>query len=97
MQNGVNWCRMPKIPDSEAVTRRSLSLPGDLYKKIDTIAAHRHVTVNRAIVDLLKDAVEAYEQRRQVFLELADRFQKATDPAEIDRLRTELARITFGE
>jgi len=79
------------------MTRRSLSVPNEIYKKIAAIAGSRHVTVNRAIVDLLKDAIAAYEQRRQSFLELADRFQRATDPAEIDRLRTQLAQMTFGE
>jgi metal-responsive CopG/Arc/MetJ family transcriptional regulator len=80
---------------AEAI-RRSISLPAELAEKIDSIAASRHVTGNRAIVDLLTDAIAAYEQRRSVFIELADRFQKSTNPAETKRLREELARMTFG-
>ena len=76
--------------------RRSISLPAEMAEKIDTIAVSRHVTGNRAIVDLLADAITAYEQRRTAFLELADRFQKSRDPAEAKRLRKELARMTFG-
>jgi hypothetical protein len=71
-------------------------LPEDLAGKIDQIANARRVSTNRAIADLLRDAVEAYEQRRKAFFELADRFQKSTDPAESKRLREELARMTFG-
>jgi hypothetical protein len=67
-----------------------------MAEQIDLIAASRHVSSNRAIVDLLSDAITAYEQRRTAFLELADRFQKSTDPAETTRLREELARMTFG-
>ena len=67
-----------------------------MAQKIDTIALSRHVTGNRAIIDLLEDAITSYEQRRVAFLELADRFQKSTDPTEIERLRDELARMTFG-
>jgi hypothetical protein len=67
-----------------------------MAQKIDSIATSRHVTGNRAIVDLLADAITLYEQRRTAFLELADRFQKSTDPTEIERLRDELARMTFG-
>ena len=67
-----------------------------MAEKIDAIAENRHVSCNRAIVDLLSDAITAYEQRRTAFLELADRFQKSTDPAETVRLREELARMTFG-
>ena len=78
------------------VIRRSISLPTEMAQKIDTIAASRHVTGNRAIVDLLEDAITSYEQRRTAFLELADRFQKCTDPTETERLRDELARMTFG-
>jgi hypothetical protein len=80
---------------AEAI-RRSISLPIGIAEKIDSIAATRHVTGNRAIVDLLADAIAAYEQRRSAFLELADRFQKSTDPGETERLRGELARMTFG-
>ncbi len=78
------------------VIRRSISLPADIAGKLDSIAAARHVSANRAIVDLLTDAISAYERRRAAFLELADRFQKSTDAAETERLRDELARMTFG-
>ena len=71
-------------------------MPAEMAEKIDAIAENRHVSGNRAIVDLLGDAIAAYEQRRVAFLKLADRFQKSTDPAETARLREELARMTFG-
>lgn len=76
--------------------RRSISLPNEMAEKIDRIAAARHVSANRAIVDLLADAIKAYEERRTSFLELADRFQRSTDPGETERLREELANMTFG-
>ncbi len=78
------------------VIRRSISLPAELAERLDSIAAARHVSANRAIIDLLADAITAYEQRRAVFLELADRFQRSSDPAETERLRDELAKMTFG-
>jgi hypothetical protein len=78
------------------VIRRSITVPAEMAEKIDAIAESRHVSGNRAIVDLLVDAITAYEQRRTAFLELADRFQKSTDPAETARLREDLARMTFG-
>ena len=76
--------------------RRTISLPAEMAEKIEAIAVSRHVSANRAIVDLLGDAIVAFEQRRTAFLELADRFQKSTEPAEIERLREELAQMTFG-
>jgi metal-responsive CopG/Arc/MetJ family transcriptional regulator len=83
------------LPAAESI-RRSVSLPVELAEKIDAIAASRHVSGNRVIVDLLADAILAYEQRRTAFLELADRFQKSKKPAETERLREALARMTFG-
>ena len=84
------------VSTTESIVRRSISLPAEMAEKVDTIATARRVTGNRAIVDLLDDAIQAYEQRRKAFFELADRFQKSTDPAETERLREELARMTFG-
>ena len=78
------------------IIRRSISLPAELAEKIDAIAASRHVSGNRAIIDLLTGAILVYQRRRTAFLELADRFQKSKDPAETERLREELARMTFG-
>jgi hypothetical protein len=46
-----------------------------MAEKVDAIAEARHVSASRAIVDLLADGIEAHEQRRKAFLELADRFQ----------------------
>ena len=78
------------------LVRRSISIPTHIAEKVDSIAAARRVSANRAIVDLLSDGIGAYEERRAAFLELADRFQKSKDPAETKRLRQELARMTFG-
>ena len=83
------------LVETEAI-RRIISLPAKMAEKIDAIAANRHVSGNRVIVDLLTDAITAYDKRRTSFLELAYRFQKSKDPAETERLREELARMTFG-
>jgi hypothetical protein len=76
--------------------RRSISLPAGVAAKIDAIAAARHVSANRAIVDLLGDGIAAYEQRRTAFFQLADRFRNSTDPAQTERLGEELAQMVFG-
>ncbi len=78
------------------VERRNISVASGMAKRLEAIALERHDSSDRAIVDLLEDAIAAYEHRRAVFLELADRFQKSTDPAETGRLGEELERMTFG-
>ena len=71
--------------------------PADITGKIDAIALSRHVSRDHARADLLQEAITAYERRREGFLELAERFQNSTDPAETEQLRGELARMTFGD
>lgn len=80
----------------EDTIRRSISIPSETAEKIYAIAASRRISANRAIVDLLTDAIAAYDQRREEFLALADRFQKSKDPAESKKLREQLAKMTFG-
>ncbi|HZL57081.1 MAG TPA: hypothetical protein VFC21_08375 [Bryobacteraceae bacterium] len=74
-----------------------IPVPADMAAQIDSIAVARNVSRDRALADLLRDAIAAYKDRRAAFLELAGRFQQATDPAETDRLRRELAQMTFGD
>ena len=42
-------------------------------------------------------SLEAREQERKRFLELANHLAHARDPEEQNRLKEELARMTFGE
>ncbi len=81
------------VPAVEVV---NVPVPAEIAERIEAIAVARHVSRDRAIADLLQDAITAYEHRRADFLQLAERFQQSTDPAETDRLREELARMTFG-
>ena len=82
------------LPDVQTV---DIPVLADVAAKIDSIVLARHVSRARALADLLRDAIAAYEHRRAAFLELADRFRESTDPAETDQLRGELAQITFGD
>ena len=74
-----------------------IPVPADMAEKIDAIAVARHVSRDRALADLLREAITAYDERRENFLALAGRFQKSTDPAETEQLRGELAQMTFGD
>jgi hypothetical protein len=44
-----------------------------------------------------ESGIEAREQERKRFVELADRLASTLDPEEQSRLKEELARMTFGE
>jgi hypothetical protein len=48
------------------------------------------------IADLIESGLEAEEEERRRFSDLADRLMRSTDPEECERLKSELARMTFG-
>jgi hypothetical protein len=48
------------------------------------------------IADLVETGLESQEQERRRFFDLADRLTHSHDPEERERLKTELARLTFG-
>ena len=81
----------------ERPVRQSVSLPPKIAKRVKALARSRKASANRVIVDLIQEGLESAENERRRFLDLADRLSAATDPAECQRLKAELARMTFGE
>jgi hypothetical protein len=49
------------------------------------------------IVELIENGLEARENEKRTFYELADRLAHSSDEAEARRLKEELARLTFGD
>lgn len=81
----------------EPVVRQSVSLPSRVAKRVREIARTRKTSANRVLVDLIETGLETKEAEKERFLALARRFKECSDRAESDRLREELARMTFGE
>lgn len=79
------------------MTRQSVSLPSRISRRVRALAKTRRTSANRILVDLIETGLETKEAERERFLALARRFKECSDPAESERLREELARMTFGE
>ena len=77
--------------------RRSVTLPQQVDKQIETIAKNRRLSGNRVLLELLELGLEARKQKEKVFFELAERFRDSKDPEEVKRLGDELGRFVFGE
>jgi hypothetical protein len=77
--------------------RQSVSLPIRLAKRVRAIAKARRTSANRVLVDLIESGLEARDTEKERFLDLARRFKESSDPSESERLREELARLTFGD
>jgi len=89
------YCDPMPIPDKPV--RQSVSLPARVARRVKTLAKSSSTSANRVIVDLIESGIEAREQEKKRFLELADRLARSSDAKEQKRLKEELARLTFGE
>jgi predicted transcriptional regulator len=77
--------------------RLSVSLAPGTARRVKSLAESSHTSANRVLVDLIEAGLEAREQEKKRFLDLADCLAHARDPEEQGRLKEELARMTFGE
>jgi len=82
---------------TEKTVRQSVSLPARVARRVKSLAKISNTSANRIIVDLVESGIEAREQERKRFFELADRLARSTNADEQRRLKEELARMTFGE
>ena len=78
-------------------TRRSVTLPTQIDRQIETIARRRRLSGNRVVVELLELGLEAQKQKERAFFALAGRFRDSKDPEEVQKLGDELGRFVFGE
>jgi hypothetical protein len=84
------------MPVSKQV-RRSITLPVQVAKQVDTMAKRRRLSDNRVLVELIEEGIEAQKKKEKTFFELAERFRSAKDPQEVKRLGDNLGRFVFGE
>jgi hypothetical protein len=82
---------------SKRNVRRSVTLPPEIARQVDSVAKQRRLSDNRVLVELIEQGIEARQQKERAFLELAERFRAASDPEEVKRLGDELGRFVFGE
>jgi hypothetical protein len=86
-----------EMPTSEKLIRQSVSLPARVARRVKALARTNRASANRVIVNLIQAGLDAQDEERKRFFELADRLTRTHDPAEQKRLKEELARLTFGE
>ncbi len=88
---------MKHMAQSQRSVRQSVSLPSSVARRVQALAKRRRTSANRVLVDLIESGLEAKEQEKVAFFDLADRLTHSSDPSEQKRLKEELARMTFGE
>ena len=82
---------------AEKSVRQSVTLPARVARRVKSLAKTSSTSANRIIVELIECGIEARQQERKRFIELADRLARSRDAEEQTRLKDELAVMTFGE
>jgi predicted DNA-binding protein len=77
--------------------RQSVSLPPELARRVRALAKTKRTSANRVVVGLIEAGLEAQEREKRRFFDLADRLVRTADIQEQQRLKEELALLTFGE
>jgi len=85
------------MAQSEKALRQSVTLPFPIARRVRALAKRENRSSSRVIVDLIEAGLDAREQEKRTFFELADRLARSSDTAEQKRLKRELARMTYGE
>lgn len=85
------------VPIAERPVRQSVTLPARVARRVKTLAQTSKTSTSRVIVDLIESGLDAREQEKNRFFELADRLSHSRDPEEQKQLKEALARMTFGE
>jgi ParB-like chromosome segregation protein Spo0J len=81
----------------EKSVRQSVSLPTRIARHVRIVAKNRKTSANRVLVDLIEAGLQSKEAEKERFFALANRLTASADPVERQRLKEELARMTFGE
>jgi ParB-like chromosome segregation protein Spo0J len=80
----------------EKPVRQSVSLPPRVARRVKALAKTKKTSANRVVVDLIEAGLEAREREKKLFFDLADRLTRSSNTAEQQRLKEDLARMTFG-
>jgi len=99
--NGAMWCNMvyniPMATITEKAVRKSVTLPPPVAKRVTAMAKSQKVSSNRILVELVETGLRSKDEEKRRFMELAELLSTSKDPKEQQRLKEELARMTFGE
>lgn len=97
VQCGAQWCNIVEMAETERSVRQSVSIPTRIARRVRALAKTRKTSANRVLVDLIEAGLQSKEAEKERFFSLVNRLTDSRDAAERQRLKEELARMTFGE
>ena len=97
VQGGAEWCSIANMADTERSVRQSVSIPSGMAKRVRALAKTRKTSANRVLVDLIEAGLQSKEAEKERFFLLVKRLTESSSSVERQRLKEELARMTFGD
>ena len=85
------------MAETQKSVRQSVSMPTGVARRVRALAKSRKTSANRVLVDLIEVGLQSKEAEKNRFFSLVSRLTQSRDSAERQRLKEELARMTFGE
>ena len=85
------------VAEAERSVRQSVSIPTGLAKRVRALAKTRKASANRVLVDLIEAGLQSKDAEKERFFSLVNRLTESRDASERQRLKEELARMTFGD
>ena len=82
--------------NQDALYRLSVILPPEIHEDISASAVESWLSINRAILQLLRVGLNSEREKKQRLDEMLRRYRESTDPVEINRLGDELGSMIFG-
>jgi hypothetical protein len=85
------------MAEAERAIRQSVSIPTRIARRVRALAKSRKTSASRVLVDLIEAGLQSKEAEKERFFSLVNRLTESRDAAERQRLKEELARMTFGD
>lgn len=85
------------MTQTEKPVRQSVSIPARVARRVRALAKDRKTSANRVLVDLIEAGLESKQTEKKRFFALTNRLTESSDPEEQQRLKEELARMTFRD
>ena len=97
VQYGAEWCSINAMADTERSVRQSVSIPSGIARRVRALAKTRKTSANRVLVDLIEAGLQSKDAEKERFFLLVKRLTESSSSVERQRLKEELARMTFGD
>ena len=85
------------MAEADRSVRQSVSIPTGIARRVRALARTRKTSANRILVDLIEAGLQSKDAEKERFFLLVKRLTESPEPAERQRLKEELARMTFGD